>query len=161
METKLDGAGAVWAAGKGPSLRRVARMGCAVAGACAVAAACAGGDRPDADLDAVDEGRPVWLMHTMGHYGVANSVALELAGITADTPDPPGGTIDRDAAGRPTGVLKESAMGLVTRLIPRLGREEQREGIRRLADAFNAECMTGAKEPGIVQATWTFSPTAT
>ena len=107
-----------------------------------------------ADLDAVDEGRPVWLMHTMGHYGVANSVALELAGITADTPDPPGGTIDRDAAGRPTGVLKESAMGLVTRLIPRLGREEQREGIRRLADAFNAECMTGAKEPGIVQATW-------
>ena len=106
------------------------------------------------DLDAVDEGRPVWLMHTMGHYGVANSVALEIAGITAETPDPPGGTIDRDDAGQPTGVLKESAMGLVTRLIPRLGPDEQREGIRALADAFNAECMTGAKDPGIVQATW-------
>ena len=82
------------------------------------------------DLDEVDEGRPVWLMHTMGHYGTANSVALEMAGITADTPDPPGGTIDRDAAGQPTGVLKESAMGLVTRLIPRLGPDQQREGIR-------------------------------
>ena len=106
------------------------------------------------DLDAVDEGRPVWLMHTMGHYGVANSVALEMANITAETPDPPGGTIDRDDDGTPTGVLKESAMGLVTRLIPRLGPEQQREGIRALADAFNAECMTGGKDPGIVQATW-------
>lgn len=107
-----------------------------------------------ADLDAVDEGRPVWLMHTMGHYGAANSVALEMAGIDAGTPDPPGGTIDRDAAGRPTGVLKESAMGLVTRLIPRLGPDQQREGIRSLAGAFNAECMTGAKDPGISQTTW-------
>ena len=106
------------------------------------------------DLDSVDEERPVWLMHTMGHYGVANSVALEMAGITADTPDPPGGTIDRDEGGRPTGVLKESAMGLVTRLIPGLGPDAQREGIRALADAFNAECMTGAKDPGIGQATW-------
>ncbi|MYE35051.1 MAG: amidohydrolase family protein, partial [Gemmatimonadales bacterium] len=66
------------------------------------------------DLDAVAAGQPVWLAHTMGHYGVANSLALDMAGITADTPDPPGGTIDRDAAGQPTGVLKESAMGLVT-----------------------------------------------
>ena len=106
------------------------------------------------DLDAVDEGRPVWLMHTMGHYGTANTIALEMAGITGETPDPPGGTIDRDDTGRPTGVLKESAMGLVTRLIPRLGPDEQREGIRALAHAFNAECMTGAKDPGIVQATW-------
>ena len=104
------------------------------------------------DLDAVAQ--PVWLAHTMGHYGVANSLALDMAGITADTPDPPGGTIDRDAAGQPTGVLKESAMGLVTRLIPRLGPDEQREGIRSLADAFNAECMTGGKDPGIGRGTW-------
>ena len=107
-----------------------------------------------ADLDEVAADRPVWLMHTMGHYGVANSVALDMAGITADTPDPPGGTIDRDPAGQPTGVLKESAMGLVTRLIPRLGPDQQREGIRSLADAFNAECMTGGKDPGITQSTW-------
>ncbi|WP_428277189.1 amidohydrolase [Candidatus Palauibacter sp.] len=106
------------------------------------------------DLDAVAAGQPVWLAHTMGHYGVANSLALDMAGITADTPDPPGGTIDRDAAGEPTGVLKESAMGLVTRLIPPLGPGERREGIRSLADAFNAECMTGGKDPGIGRRTW-------
>ena len=106
------------------------------------------------DLDAVAAGQPVWLAHTMGHYGVANSLALDMAGITAATPDPPGGTIDRDEAGQPTGVLKESAMGLVTRLIPRLGPEEQREGIRALADEFNAECMTGGKDPGIGRGAW-------
>ena len=106
------------------------------------------------DLDEIAAGRPVWLSHTMGHYGVANSMALEMAGITAETPDPPGGTIDRDADGNPTGVLKESAQGLVSRLIPGLGPEQQREGIRALADAFNAECMTGGKDPGIGAATW-------
>ena len=106
------------------------------------------------DLDEVVPDRPVWLSHTMGHYGVANSLALDMAGITADTPDPPGGTIDRDAAGRPTGVLKESAQGLVSRLIPGLGPEEQRAGIRALADAFNAECMTGGKDPGIGPRVW-------
>ena len=106
------------------------------------------------DLDAVVADRPVWLSHTMGHYGVANSLALGMAGITAETPDPPGGTIDRDADGQPTGVLKESAQGLVSRLIPGLGPEEQRAGIHALADAFNAECMTGGKDPGIGQRTW-------
>ncbi len=106
------------------------------------------------DLDAVVADRPVWLSHTMGHYGVANSLALEMAGITVDTPDPPGGTIDRDADGQPTGVLKESAQGLVSRLIPGLGPDEQRAGIHALADAFNAECMTGGKDPGIGQRTW-------
>jgi len=106
------------------------------------------------DLDAVVPERPVWLSHTMGHYGVANSLALQMAGITSDTPDPPGGTIDRDADGNPTGVLKESAQGLVSRLIPGVGPEQQREGIRSLADAFNAECMTGGKDPGIGPGTW-------
>ena len=106
------------------------------------------------DLDAVVADRPAWLSHTTGHYGVANSLALDMADITADTPDPPGGTIDRDANGEPTGVLKESAQGLVSRLIPGLGPGEQRAGIHALADAFNAECMTGGKDPGIGQRTW-------
>src|SRR5271156_4755165 len=51
-----------------------------------------------ADLDAVAPNNPVWLMHTTGHYGVANSMALKLAHIGAETPDPPAATIDRDAA---------------------------------------------------------------
>ncbi|HET7294873.1 MAG TPA: amidohydrolase [Vicinamibacteria bacterium] len=107
-----------------------------------------------ADLDAVAPDRPVWLSHTMGHYGVANSVALERAGITAATPDPPGGTIDRDADGRPTGVLKESAQALVERLIPPASPEQRREAIRQLAREFNEEGMTGLKEPGIGPETW-------
>ena len=60
-----------------------------------------------ADLDAAAPNNPVWLMHTTGHYGIANSAALKLAGITAATPDPPAGTIVRDAQGNPTGVLEE------------------------------------------------------
>jgi predicted amidohydrolase YtcJ len=101
------------------------------------------------DIDPVTGNRPAWLVHTMGHYGVANSLALMLAGIDENTPDPPGGVIDRDADGRPTGVLKESAMGLVTRHIPQPGEEHKREGIRQMSQAFNSECMTGAKDPGL------------
>ena len=102
-----------------------------------------------ADLDPVSGDHPAWLTHTMGHYGTANSAALRLAGITRDTPDPPGGTIDRGDDGEPTGVLKETAMGLVSRLIPQPGPDQMREAIALMADELNAECMTGAKDPGI------------
>src|SRR5262245_38070800 len=68
-----------------------------------------------ADLDKVSPDNPVWLEQTTGHYGVANSYALKMAEVRAETKDPPAGTIDRDAQGRPTGVLKESAAGLVMR----------------------------------------------
>ena len=53
-----------------------------------------------ADLDAVAPNNPVWLTHTTGHYGVGNSYAMKIAEIRATTPDPPAGTIDRDAQGR-------------------------------------------------------------
>src|SRR6516165_7567227 len=69
------------------------------------------------DLDAVSPNNPVWLEHTTGHYGAANSYALRLAKISAATHDPQGGTIDRDTAGVPSGVLKEQAQELVTDLI--------------------------------------------
>lgn len=70
------------------------------------------------DLDSVAPDHPVWLPRKCGHAGWANSLALSLAGITAATPDPPGGVIDRDpASGQPTGILKETAMGLVERLL--------------------------------------------
>jgi hypothetical protein len=61
------------------------------------------------DLDAVSTEYPVYLIHQSGHLGAANTKALELAGITRDTPDPPGGVIVRDADGEPTGVLEENA----------------------------------------------------
>ena len=101
------------------------------------------------DIDPVTDNHPTWLVHTMGHYGVANSLSLALAGITRDTPDPPGGVIDRDVNGNATGVLKETAMTLVTRHIPPASAAQMREGIRAMAQSFNRECMTGAKDPGI------------
>jgi len=61
-------------------------------------------------IDAVTVGHPVFVNRLDGHMALANSQALQLAGITRDTPDPPGGTIVRDAAGEPTGVLKDAAM---------------------------------------------------
>jgi predicted amidohydrolase YtcJ len=102
-----------------------------------------------ADLDPVSGDHPTWLTHTMGHYGTANGVALRLAGIDRDTPDPPGGVIDRGVDGEPTGVLKESAMALVTRHIPAPDPGRMREAIAEMAEALNSECMTGAKDPGI------------
>ncbi|OLC40300.1 MAG: hypothetical protein AUH43_26620 [Acidobacteria bacterium 13_1_40CM_65_14] len=106
------------------------------------------------DLDKVAPNNPVWLMQTTGHYGVANSYALKMAEVRADTRDPPAGTIDRDANGNPTGVLKESAAGLVTRLVPPYTREEQRQGLLKMIEDFNKEGMTGAKDPGIGQMKW-------
>src|SRR5215813_2118622 len=83
-----------------------------------------------ADLDAVSPKNPVWLGHITGHYAVANSLALKMADISAATDDPPAGTIDRDARGNPTGVLKESsAMDLVRHLIPPVRLEQVRQGI--------------------------------
>jgi predicted amidohydrolase YtcJ len=106
------------------------------------------------DLDRAASDHPVYLTQTTGHYGVANSVALKMAGIGKDTPDPPNGTIDRYPDGTPTGVLKESAQGLVRRLIPPRTAAESEQGLRELAKAFNAEGMTGVKDPGISEGAW-------
>jgi predicted amidohydrolase YtcJ len=107
-----------------------------------------------ADLDEVAPNNPVWLTHTTGHYGAANSYAMKMAEIRSTTPDPPAGTIDRNAQGAPTGVMKESAMGLVGRLVPPLTRDQQKQGIAQIVRDFNREGMTGAKDPGIGQAKW-------
>jgi len=82
---------------------------------------------PDKKLvDAVVSDRPVFLRAYDGHSSLANSKALEIAGITRDTPDPPNGIVVRDpATGEPTGVLKEAAGDLVQKFIPRPTHEEQ------------------------------------
>ena len=108
-----------------------------------------------ADLDAVSPNNPVWLLHTTGHYGVANSLALKLAHITAATADPKAGTIDRDPRGSPTGVLKEeSAMETVTRLIPPTTPEQMRKGILYIQKVLHSEGMTAVKDPDIQQIHW-------
>ena len=106
------------------------------------------------DLDAVSPQNPVWLVHTMGHYGTANSQALKLANITRDTPDPPGGTIDRYPDGTPTGVLKELAMDRVEGLLPELTQEQIETAIAEISAEFNKEGMTAIKDPGIGMDLW-------
>jgi len=106
------------------------------------------------DLDLVSPNNPVWITHTMGHYGTANSYALKLAKITKNIPDPPGGTIDRYPDGMPTGVLKESAQNLVGRLIPRFTLEQVEKGLIKIVEEFNKEGMTTVKDPGIGPVKW-------
>ena len=69
-------------------------------------------------LDEVAAGRPVFLRRKDGHSAWASSEALRLAGVDATTEDPPGGAIDRDRRGAPTGILRENAMALVARFLP-------------------------------------------
>ncbi len=86
-------------------------------------------------LDAVDADRPAFLRCFDYHTAWVNSKALALAGITKDTPDPPNGHIVRDArTGEPTGVLQESAQGLVSRLLPMPSPDER----LRVLDAVTA-----------------------
>ncbi len=115
-----------------------------------------GGRYPTAaDLDAVSPDNPVWLEHTTGHYGVGNSLALRLGGVTAATPDPVAGTIEHLPDGAPAGVLKETAAGLVTKLIPPATLDQRRQALLHMVDRLHAEGMTGFKDPAIGPEDWT------
>jgi predicted amidohydrolase YtcJ len=69
-------------------------------------------------LDQAAPHHPVFLIRVCGHLGVANSEAMRLAGITKHTEAPPGGCIDKDPTGEPTGILRENALGLVFDILP-------------------------------------------
>lgn len=83
-----------------------------------------------ADLDAASTAHPIALTRTCAHMLVANSLALQMAGITRDTPDPHGGIIVRDADGEPTGLLQETAQGLITQIVPDYSDDEMGRAIR-------------------------------
>ncbi len=88
-----------------------------------------GGTPLASDLDSVVPDRPVFLPNRDHHGAWVNSRALELAGITEQTPDPPDGRIERDADGRPTGTLHEGATALVTRHLPGTTAEDYRAAL--------------------------------
>jgi predicted amidohydrolase YtcJ len=80
------------------------------------------------DLDAAAPNNPVLFYHQSGQVCVVNSKALELAGVTRLTPNPPGGAIDRDAeTGEPTGVLRDNATNIVWNRVPEPSEEELAE----------------------------------
>lgn len=88
------------------------------------------GGTPTAEaLDRVVPDRPAFLPNRDGHGAWVNSRALELAGVTRDTPDPDDGRIERDASGAPSGTLHEGAMSLVNRLLPPEPHERLREAL--------------------------------
>lgn len=101
------------------------------------------------DLDAVTGNRPAILVRTCGHLAVANSAALARAGVTGETPNPPGGQIDRDERGEPTGLLRETAMGLVRSLVPRPTRSQIKNHLQAAGARFLAYGITSVGEAAI------------
>ena len=101
-------------------------------------------------LDAIVADRPAFFMAADGHSGWANSRALELAEITAATPDPPGGRIERDSAtGEPSGTLRETAVILVARRVPRPSEEEIKAAIVRAIALANSFGITSVHDANV------------
>jgi predicted amidohydrolase YtcJ len=98
------------------------------------------------DLDAAAGGRPVFLTAKSLHAAWVSSAALHLAGIDATTPDPPGGRIQRDAQGQPTGILFETAVERVQRCIPQPGVHEVARAIAEAQQRLWQMGITGVHD---------------
>ena len=100
-------------------------------------------------LDEVVPDRPIFLNHIDGHYAWANSLALDMAEVTADTPVPPGGEIVVDPeTGDTTGILLETAMGVVRSIIPERSEAQRREGLAEMYEIANSFGITGLHQMG-------------
>ncbi|WP_188584719.1 amidohydrolase [Gordonia jinhuaensis] len=106
----------------------------------------AGGCPTAASLDTVVADRPVFVMNRDHHGAWVNTRAMELAGITADTPDPADGRIERDADGVATGTLHEGAMDLVSRILPASTFAEQIAGLVTAQQLLHSYGITGWQE---------------
>jgi predicted amidohydrolase YtcJ len=102
------------------------------------------GGTPTKDLlDEIVPDRPVFLPNRDGHGAWVNSIALKIAGITRDTPDPVDGRIERDAQGEPAGTLHEGAMSLVDDHAPNPSREDLAKGLRLGQSYLHSLGITG------------------
>jgi predicted amidohydrolase YtcJ len=98
-------------------------------------------------LDEVAPQNPVYLEHVSGHIAVVNSLALKHAEITKDTPDPPGGQIERFADGEPTGLLKEDpAQEMVWERVPDPSAAERRRGIEMVLQELGRNGVTSVQD---------------
>ncbi len=100
--------------------------------------------------------RPVWLVRVDGHAGWANSKALAMAGIDADTPDPQGGQIVRDAQGNATGVLIDNAMALVESQLPEESNEQLTARLNAAGSHLLANGITSMHDAGISHRVYDF-----
>lgn len=108
-----------------------------------------GGELPSRDwIDDLTPDNPVWVNRLDGHMALANSVALALAGVDADTPDVAGGQIVRDADGKPTGVLKDNAMLPVIAAVPAPSAEQHDRQLVAALEYFAANGITTVHDMG-------------
>lgn len=110
-----------------------------------------GGEFPDiAVLDRITGGRPLLMRHNSGHMAVVNTAALRLAGADAVSfPDPDGGVIVRDSAGKPTGLVEETAQQLIQQLILPYPVAELEAALDRATRHYASEGITSFTEAGI------------
>lgn len=101
------------------------------------------------DLDQAVPDRPALVIRTCAHIGVANTPALRASGIEAMSADPEGGAIQRDAHGRATGVVRETALGLVLQKIPEPDQKTYEEMILAGMKQLLKQGVTGATDPGV------------
>ena len=105
------------------------------------------------DLDTATNDHPVAIVHNSGHMLAANSAALELARIHDETPDPPGGRIGRfPASGEPSGMLYETAQGLVNRLLPAYTEAEVRTGFVQAQEEYLRRGITTIHDASVSNA---------
>ncbi|UCC97296.1 MAG: amidohydrolase, partial [Phycisphaerales bacterium] len=103
------------------------------------------------DLDEASTQHPISIRHSSGHVSVVNSLALKNAGITEDTPDPPGGAFDRDENGTPNGICREGAGGLARRgspSPPTATRQEKLNGYRLCFEDYLSKGITSIGDAG-------------
>jgi predicted amidohydrolase YtcJ len=110
----------------------------------------AGGKPSRKIIDELVSNRPVFLTSTDGHSGWANSLALEIAGITKDTPNPIDGIIDRDPeSGELIGSLQEGAMMLMESMVPAQTMETRKTGLRYAIDLLNSYGITAMQDAAL------------
>ncbi len=98
------------------------------------------------DLDEISSGHPVYMDRVDGHIGVANTRALQLASITVASREPAGGKIDRDEAGTPNGILRETARDAVRAVIPKPTHEQRRQAIELALADLASHGITSAQD---------------
>ena len=108
-----------------------------------------GGELPTrAWIDSVTRDNPVWINRLDGHMSLANSAALRAAGVTRATSDVAGGTIVRDAAGEPTGILKDNAASLVDAVVPPPGDAQNDRALQAAMRYVAAQGVTSVHNMG-------------
>ncbi len=113
-----------------------------------------GGEFPNhLPLTAAAPDHPVWLRRVDGHAAWANRKAMEMAGVTNETPDPEGGVIERDAGGAPTGVFIDNAMELVADVRPAPSKEQLKAALQRGLQRCAEAGLTAVHDAGVTPET--------